>query len=121
MLQLCDYTRDRSFHLLPVARAAIDAGATGIGIEGDDVIINGVRVVHAMRRSLLQFSAEELAGYTCGVVNAGDAFALPGNEYGFCSVESMLGDNTTMRRGQVYLHNPWLLDERTHVPVPPMA
>jgi hypothetical protein len=98
VLEMCDFSSSRTFRL-PVPDVA------------------GVRVDHAVKRGLLDLSEEAWAGYTCGIVNAGDAFALPGNEKGYCSVEAMLGENTSMRRGQVYLHNPWLLDPERHVPL----
>jgi hypothetical protein len=98
VLQMCDFSSSKAFKL-PTPEVA------------------GVRVDHAVRRGLLDLTDVAWAGYTCGIVNAGDAFALPGNERGHGSVEAMLGENTSIRRGQVYLHNPWLLDPERHVPL----
>ena len=110
-LEMCDFSSRGTFHL------------------GDpSSLVNGVHVVHGLRRGLLDAVAMDAANaaaaadaatapYTLGFVNAGDAFAWVGNEHGYCSVEAMLGENTSMRRGQVYLYNPWLLDDRAHVPL----
>jgi hypothetical protein len=46
-----------------------------------------VKILHSERKSLLKFDPATLDAYICGVVNAGDAFAFPGNERGYCSVE----------------------------------
>lgn len=98
VLEMCDFSRDFSFRLPQ-------------STYGD------LRIVHSPRRSLLEFSEEADAGYLCGVVNAGDVFALPGNERSYGSVESMLGENTSMRRTQVYCNNSHLMRPSKYIPV----
>lgn len=139
VLELCDFSSTKTFTLAP-------AGAG----EGQEAVVGGVRVLHSVRRGLLDFTALDadadptsaaaadatttagaagsaaaskaaeveaapIGAYTPGVVNAGDCFAFPGNERGYGSVEAMLGENTSLRRNQVYLYNPWLLHEGSHV------
>ena len=92
------------------------AGARFTPAWGDSPV-NGVRIVKGLRRDVLQWTPEEAAEYTCGALNAGDCYCIPGNEFGYCSVEAMIGNNTDMRVGQHYLHNPYMLDAARHVPV----
>lgn len=148
VLELCDFSATKTFTLAPPGSR-----------EGQEALVGGVRVLHSVRRGLLDFTgldadpasvsaaAAAMAGtksadgagaaggvsaggdaaaeleleaapvgaFTPGVVNAGDCFAFPGNERGYGSVEAMLGENTSLRRNQVYLYNPWLLHEGNHV------
>jgi len=97
-LELCDFTRDGSFRL-HTDRAG------------------HIALVHGVRRGVLSLDHVDRTRFLPVVVNAGDSFALPGNEYGYTSVEAMLGENTSMRRSQVYLSNPALLEAGAWVPV----
>lgn len=65
-------------------------------------------------RDVLDFSpAEQERFYTC-IVNPSDANSLPGNEWGYASVESMIGNNTSLRFDQVHLMNPLVLEPAKH-------
>ncbi len=61
--------------------------------------------VQPKKRDVLDFTEEEQAKYHCAVSNPGDCFSLPGNEESYASVEAAIGNNTTLRRDQVYLTN----------------
>lgn len=129
VLELCDFSRSKTFTLTAPGSP-----------EGTETHVAGVRVLHSVKRGLLDFTgldadpasrdtasataaassealaeAEAVGAYTPGMVNAGDCFAFPGNERGYGSVEAMLGENTSLRRNQVYLFNPWILDSACHV------
>ena len=84
-----------------------------------DTPVNGVRIVKGSenRRDVLLWTPAEAAAHVCGVLNAGDCYCIPGNEFGYCSVEAMIGNNTDLRVVQSYLHNPYILDACRHVPV----
>ena len=82
-----------------------------------DKPVNGVHIVKGQRRDVLFWTEEEVAAYTCGALNAGDCFCIPGNEFGYASVEAMIGNNTDLRVGQSYVHNPYILDASRHVAV----
>lgn len=60
-------------------------------------------------QDLLAFTPEQIQNNRCVVVNAGDAFSLPGNEFGYGGVDSMVGNNTTLRITQSYLTNQTLM------------
>eukprot|EP00698_Gefionella_okellyi_P023670 TRINITY_DN8152_c0_g1_i1.p1 TRINITY_DN8152_c0_g1~~TRINITY_DN8152_c0_g1_i1.p1 ORF type:complete len:451 (-),score=58.84 TRINITY_DN8152_c0_g1_i1:254-1606(-) len=79
--------------------------------------IKGVRVVKGYSRDVLLFEPEELAGYVCGALNAGDCFCIPGNETGYMSVEAAIGNNSDVRIAQAYYHNRQLLDVSTYIAV----
>jgi hypothetical protein len=81
-----------------------------------DTMIKTVRV-HSPTppRDLLAFTSKELAQYTVGVLNAGDVFALPGNEREYASVEAMLGNNTSIRLDENWQHTVSLLDPTHHI------
>lgn len=66
-------------------------------------------------QDLLNFTPEQIHNNRCVIVNAGDVFSLPGNEFGYGSVDAMVGNNTTLRITQSYLTNQTLLaHEGTH-------
>ncbi|RUR20695.1 type IV secretion protein Dot [Legionella sp. km535] len=68
-------------------------------------------------RDVLQFTEKETDIYFPCAVNPSDAFAYTGNEWGFGSVESMIGNNSSLRFDQVIHANPLLLDIKHHIPV----
>lgn len=76
-----------------------------------------MRIVKGTRRDVLLWTEDEAEAHVCGVLNAGDCYCIPGNEFGYCSVEAMIGNNTDLRVVQSYIHNPYLLDACRHVPV----
>jgi hypothetical protein len=69
------------------------------------------------RRDVLEFSEEELAEFTPCLINPSDVFALTGNEWGYGSVEAMIGLNSSLRMDQVHHTNPRILDPESHVAV----
>lgn len=112
IIEMCDFTSEGSFRLLD-----LESGSRSDAAAAASSFAPVPRVLHGHRRSLLHFEHPTLSTYICGVVNAGDCFCIPGNEHGYASVESMLGENTSMRRGQSYVHNPRLLDKQRFVAV----
>lgn len=68
-------------------------------------------------RDVLKFSEADLDQYFPAAINPSDAFSYTGNEWGFGSVESMMGNVSSLRFDQVHLTNPLLLDPEHHVPV----
>ena len=79
--------------------------------------VNGVALVPAPRRDVLDFPAEAKREYVVGLLNPGDCFACVGNERGYGSVEAMIGNNTTVRTTQCYIWNERILDAANYVPV----
>ncbi|KTD52965.1 hypothetical protein [Legionella quateirensis] len=77
---------------------------------------NRIEVIQS-GRDVLQFSKEETEVYFPCAVNPSDAFAYTGNEWGFGSVESMIGNNSSLRFDQVPHANPLLLSIQHHIPV----
>ncbi|HCU5990184.1 TPA: type IV secretion protein Dot [Legionella pneumophila] len=76
---------------------------------------NGLTKVYQSTRDVLQFREEEIEKYLPAVINPSDAFALTGNEWGYASVESMIGNNSSIRFDQVHHMNPLILDPSHHV------
>ena len=70
--------------------------------------INGINLVHTRYRDLLDFNHPEYSNYTLGIVNPSDVFSYKGNEFGYGSVEAMIGNNTDLRYNQVLAFNPYL-------------
>ncbi|WP_298624293.1 type IV secretion protein Dot [uncultured Legionella sp.] len=68
-------------------------------------------------RDVLKFSTEETERYFPCAVNPSDAFAYVGNEWGFGSVEAMIGNDSSLRFDQVPHTNPRLLDSKHHISV----
>lgn len=66
-------------------------------------------------RDVLEFREEEIEKYLPAAINPSDAFALTGNEWGYGSVESMIGNNSSIRFDQVHHMNPLILDPSHHV------
>jgi len=56
---------------------------------------------------------------TLVVINPSDSFSLVANELGYQSVEAEIGNNTTIRFDQNYLHNPALVKSKNLVPIMP--
>ena len=79
--------------------------------------VNGVALVAAPRRDVLDFPAAVRRECVVGLLNPGDCFACVGNERGYASVEAMIGNNTTVRTTQCYVWNERILDEANYVPV----
>lgn len=84
-----------------------------------DSPVNGVRIVKgsSKRRDVFLFTPDEARDYVPGALNAGDCYCIPGNEFGYASVEAAMGNNSDIRVVQNYQHNPCLLDAARHVPV----
>lgn len=68
-------------------------------------------------RDVLKFSATEIEHYFPCAINPSDAFSYIGNEWGYGSVESMIGNNSSLRFDQVPHANPLLLDSQHHIPI----
>lgn len=68
-------------------------------------------------RDVLEFSEEEHEEYFVCVVNPTDTNAFAGNEWDYASVESSIGNNTSLRVDQVYLVNPQVLNPAAHISV----
>jgi hypothetical protein len=82
--------------------------------------INGVRIVCGRRRDILDFtssSGDEEIEYDSAVVCPGDVFAWPGNELHDSCLNSMIGNNTSMRRMGSPENNPTLRNEDIYVPI----
>ena len=73
--------------------------------------------VQKTSRDVLAFNDEEREAYYVCVVNPSDSNALPGNEWGYTSVESMIANNTSLRLDQVHLINPQVLNSSNHIMV----
>jgi hypothetical protein len=58
---------------------------------------------------LLDIPEWQASTYRVGILNAGDAYSLVGNEMHYGSLEAMIGNDTSMRVDQVYLYNKHLL------------
>jgi hypothetical protein len=86
--------------------------------------INGVKIVCGRRQDILDFSLsqhqqdqEKDEQYDASVVCPGDVFAWPGNELHDSCLNSMIGNNTSMRRMGSPESNPNLQDEDIYVPI----
>lgn len=71
--------------------------------------------VTSSHRDVLEFTEEEREKYFVCVINPSDAFAYTGNEWGYGSVEAMIGLNSSLRLDQVSHANPMLLDPNHYV------
>lgn len=76
---------------------------------------DGPTKVYRSTRDVLEFREEEIEKYLPAAINPSDAFALTGNEWGYGSVESMIGNNSSIRFDQVHHMNPLILDPSHHV------
>ena len=79
--------------------------------------VNGVKLIGAPFKDVLDFSDEVKQQYVVGVLNPGDCFACVGNELEYGSVEAMLGNNTSIRTTQCYIWNELVLDDGKYVAV----
>jgi hypothetical protein len=82
----------------------------------EQMIFNGVKL-RSSKKDVLAFDAADVAQFHIGITNASDSFSCVGNEMGYESLESYLGNNTSMRVDQVYHWNPHLLDSKNYKPV----
>lgn len=98
VIELMDFTMNQSFKI----------NKTEIG---------GIKIIHSAYKSILNFTDEAKTKYICGIVNAGDCFALPGNEPGYYSVEAMIGENTSIRMTQTYINNAEILNKSKWIPL----
>ncbi|KTD76534.1 type IV secretion protein Dot [Legionella waltersii] len=73
--------------------------------------------VYRTRRDVLEFTEQEIEEFTPCLVNPSDVFALTGNEWGYGSVEAMIGLNSSLRMDQVHHTNPRILEPENHVGV----
>ncbi|WP_277619286.1 hypothetical protein [Legionella norrlandica] len=78
---------------------------------------NGHVKVYQSTRDVLAFSESETEKFLPAVINPSDAFSYIGNEWGYGSVESMIGNNSSLRLDQVPHANPLLLEPSHHVGV----
>ena len=83
-------------------------------VFGRQTTINGIEI-HQDRLDVLAFSDEQKEQYYPCVLNPSDSNAFPGNEWGYGSVESAIGNNTTIRMDQVYLTNPHMTAPEKHL------
>ena len=97
-IEFCDFSKDGSF--APSGRS-----------------VNGVDTTHGPRSDVLDFSRDAKESYVVGLLNPSDCFACVGNETRYLSVESMIGDNTTIRHTQCYIWNSEVLEERNYIEV----
>ena len=87
------------------------------------LLVNGVNIVSGRRRDILDFSPDLIPGtpdvnlHDACIVCPGDVFAWPGNEFHDSCLNSMIGNNTSMRRLGSPLYNAALNEEDTFVPV----
>ena len=79
--------------------------------------VKGIKLIHAPRQDVMEFSEDVRKQYVLGILNPGDCFACVGNELGYSSVESMIGNNSTIRTTQCYIWNECILDERNYISV----
>ena len=85
---------------------------SGRGLFTPEVLhANGVRLIAAPYKDVLDFEYEVKREFCVGLLNPGDCFACVGNELGYGSVEAMIGNNTTIRSTQCYIWNENILDE----------
>lgn len=68
-------------------------------------------------RDVLKFTEAELDRFFPAAINPSDAFSYTGNEWGFGSVESMIGNVSSLRFDQVHITNPLLLKPEHHISV----
>jgi hypothetical protein len=61
------------------------------------------------------FDPKDIREFHIGIINPSDAFAIPGNEHDYASVEAMLGSNTDLRLYQSYFFNPYMLSEENYI------
>ncbi|MCJ1326756.1 hypothetical protein MMC10_003421 [Thelotrema lepadinum] len=101
-VEFCDFSGDGSF-----------APTTGCIKNGEQEI----RLIHGPRSDVLDFPKEVVKDYVLGLLDPSDCFACVGNETRYLSVESMIGDNTTIRSTQCYIWNEQALDEDKYIPV----
>lgn len=80
-------------------------------------LYNGPVEVKQRARDVLTFAPEEIENNYLAAVNPSDAFSYSGNEWGYGSVEAMIGNNTTMRFDQVFHANPQILESDRHYAV----
>ena len=101
-VEFCDFSRDGAF--APTTRY----------IENDG---REIKLIHGPRSDVLDFSEKTKNDFVVGLLNPSDCFACVGNETRYLSVESMIGDNTTIRSTQCYIWNEQALDEEKYVPI----
>lgn len=77
----------------------------------------GTITVQQAARDVLAFTEAETNNYFLCVINPTDTFSFVGNEWGYGSVEAMIGNNSSLRLTQVPLINPAILDPLRHIPV----
>jgi hypothetical protein len=92
-------------------------------------VINGVQIVSGRRRDILDFSPSpspspehietlpDISLFDAAVVCPGDVFAWPGNELHDSCLNSMIGNNTSMRRMGSPSYNSSLQCDEVYVPV----
>lgn len=95
-------------------------------------MINGVQIVSGRRRDILDFSPSpsppspspehietlpDISLFDAAVVCPGDVFAWPGNELHDSCLNSMIGNNTSMRRMGSPSYNSSLQCDEVYVPV----
>ncbi|KAI4156309.1 MAG: hypothetical protein LQ340_000364 [Diploschistes diacapsis] len=97
-LEFCDFSKDGSF--APTCSS-----------------INGIKTVHGPRSDILDFFPAAKKKFVVGCLNPSDCFACVGNETHYQSVESMIGDNTTIRLTQCYLWNRQVLDTFKYIEI----
>lgn len=73
--------------------------------------------INTMSRDVLAFNPQETESYFTCVINPSDAFSYVGNEFGYGSVEAMIGNNSSLRFNQVIHTNPNLLNPKHHVAI----
>ena len=55
--------------------------------------------------------------YFVGMANPSDVESKKGNEFGYDSIESLIGNNSSLRYDQVIDFNPWLANDENAVPI----
>lgn len=103
-LELPDFTPEGSYRLSDEAVKHLE----GMKIS--------VRQGKDKSRDLLAFDADETE-FRNAVAIGGSCFAMPGNQRDYSTLESMVANNTTMRRDGSWVFNPFLLDPRNYIPI----
>ncbi|MFA6302645.1 MAG: type IV secretion protein Dot [Legionella sp.] len=68
-------------------------------------------------RDVLEFGETEIKNNYIAAVNPSDTFAYTGNEWGYDSVEAMIGNNSSLRYDQVPNLNPEILKSENQIAV----
>jgi len=80
------------------------------------MITNRTKILYS-NKDILDIPAEYTDKYYVGITNPSDSFSMIGNEFGYDSVEAMLGNNTSLRLNQVYHWNGHMVETDNYIGV----